>query len=172
MHNITFKKWVNMLLYKRNKFIFLEGIIMLMRNWKAGLIYSIVMFLTLFSIANKALLIEDSHKITFFTTYLFIPLFGIIFGCLLGVEHLLEQYRLQGKWKIKVWKVIFIGIPSLILSFYTSIYFIPLNILPKFIESIILSENKQIISTFSAVLLGYTALTSVYKESNNLIEER
>ncbi len=78
----------------------------------------------------------------------------VVLGALLGSEHLFIEIKKQGKWRINIPKLIFLGIPSLVCVF--PILFYPL------IHSLL--NNPALISVIQ-VIFGYAVTSSFYKSS-------
>ena len=128
------------------------------------LIYAVLLFGYLF-LANYLGLALVRYNSTYFNiTWLIVlavPVFYILFGCLLGLEHLVRQIQKGGTWTVTTVRLIFLGLPSLYFSFYWSLYFIgPIRkpILPAWLP--------QQFFTVVAVMFGYVLITSFNKGSN------
>lgn len=89
-------------------------------------------------------------------------LFGSI-GAVLGVEHLINESRKRGPWRINIPHLIFLVLPSLYFSLAYIIYysdFVPV-ILTRPISFLMLSGVGYIV--IFQVIFGYLAVTSFYK---------
>jgi hypothetical protein len=128
------------------------------------LIYAVLLFGYLFLVNYLYLALVRYNSIYFNITSLILramPVSYIIFGCLLGLEHIVRQNRKDGVWSVTVVRLIFLGLPSLFFSFYWFLYFIgPLRkpILPAWLP--------QQFFCLAAVVLGYVLITSFNKGSN------
>jgi hypothetical protein len=91
----------------------------------------------------------------------------ILLGLVMGIEHFVTEYRKQGKWIVNITKLIIIGIPSLILTFYLALYFIIPIPLPM--HGVI--YNDKLFSEVSGLIFGYTLLTSLGKKQENPVPE-
>lgn len=87
-------------------------------------------------------------------------IFNIIIGILLGLDHLSAGSKKSGKWKINLFRLIILGLPSLFFSL--SHYIALLNI--KFFTKIFHGTNY--IPVFQ-ILLGYVLITCLYKNNKN-----
>ena len=84
--------------------------------------------------------------------------FSFIFiGILIGLEHFVIQFRGQGKWSVNITKLIILGIPSAVFAFYLALAFTFAIPIPSFIY------NGYLFSEISALIFGYTIVTSFYK---------
>lgn len=124
------------------------------------LVYTLVLFGFLLISQH---LIEEFRKIASITyntyPYIYIYIFSSIFvGMLIGVETFLREAAKRGKWKINGEKLLFLGLPSLYLTFKSFIPFPVFSQKLPFLPYI----NPDIIPIV-AIMLGYTFITSFYK---------
>lgn len=90
-------------------------------------------------------------------------------GLLLGLEHLIEETKKEGKWVLNIPKIVLIGVPALYFSlaifiFYNNLF---LNNIWSFPIRILLTNgNSNFIIVFQ-VILGYTIITSFIKNIEN-----
>lgn len=82
-----------------------------------------------------------------------------IFGVLLGVEHLLRQFRQKGTWGFNSLRFFILGIPSLLLSI--DVTFLYLRVSSNF--TTILSSTFFL---FFRVVFGYVFITSLIKRNH------
>ncbi|MCB8815906.1 hypothetical protein [Desulfosporosinus shakirovi] len=126
------------------------------------LMYLIVLFGTL-AVSTWA---TNMLKIWVGRTYRPIPgfigtsLIFVFIGILIGLEHFVIQYRSQGKWSVNIARLIILGIPSAIFAFYIPLAFTFVIPIPSFIY------NGNLFSTVSALILGYSIVTSFYKNQS------
>lgn len=119
--------------------------------------FSQVLLKNLYDIGKKTFV----HWPYFYST-IFI---SIIFGILLGLGYIINEYKKQGRWNINIVKLLIIGIPSLFCTFYEPIYYL-INIHPPLaLRIIVLSESFEI---FTGILFGYVLITSIYKKQEKL----
>ena len=90
---------------------------------------------------------------------------NVIMGMVFGIESFIKNVKKNGQWHVNVQKLLIIGIPSLILSI--EFFHFHLLRLPFVRESLHMSIHYLIAPArepFFRFLLGYTILTSFYKE--------
>jgi hypothetical protein len=125
----------------------------------------IVITITLYSeIYMRFLLGEDTaYYIPNFSIKFFVALVvDILLGMLFGVEHFIRNKKISGKWQFQFDKLIIIGIPLLILSISYFNFFFMNNVL-HINAMMLLAPSRE---TFFRFLLGYTIITSFYKNDN------
>jgi hypothetical protein len=135
-----------------------------MKYWKVSgyLLYAVLLFGYLWLANCLAAALTRYNSIHFNITWLIVlavPVGYIIFGCLLGLDHLVRQTRKNGAWSVNAARLIFLGLPSLYFSFYWSLYFIgPLRkpVLPAWLP--------QQFFSMAAVVFGYAMITSFRKK--------
>jgi len=84
----------------------------------------------------------------------------VFIGILIGLDHFAIQYRRQGKWSVNITRLIILGIPSAIFAFYLALAFTFVIPIPSFIY------NCYLFSEVSALIFGYTIVTSFYKNQS------
>jgi hypothetical protein len=120
----------------------------------------ILLIILLFVIGSKLLSnhIEES-KLTFHRNLQFIKLIYIIsfgfIGILLGLDNLLLKLRSDGKFKLNIPKLIFWGVPLII------VMLVDTNIWIKLIPEIDMFSNYILV--ISSLILGYTLISSIEK---------
>jgi hypothetical protein len=125
-------------------------------------LFSLVLFVTYYAVSllhfKFQMLLENSYKV--YPLILISSIFYIPVGIILGLFHLFEQQKQEGKWKINIIKILIFGIPSLYFMYYDFIYifFFP-NVNPFLFGKI----NAFIPS----VIFGYFITTSFYKVKIN-----
>jgi hypothetical protein len=128
------------------------------------LLYAVLLFGYLFLVNYLYLALVRYNSIYFNITSLILramPVSYIIFGCMLGLEHIVRQTRREGVWSVAVVRLIFLGLPSLYISFYWWLYFLgPLR------KPILSAWLPQQFFTIAAVVFGYVLITSFNKGSN------
>ncbi len=91
-----------------------------------------------------------------------VPLiFNLFIGMVLGIEHLILEFKKLGSWKINILKLIIVGFPPLFFSF-TYHYAIIDN---PFVQTKLLrytTLGTNFIPVFQ-IILGYVVITSFYK---------
>jgi len=95
--------------------------------------------------------------------------FYISIGLLIGLEHLIQEIRKTGSWRINIAKLVLLGIPSLYFSCGNSIYFGLGKFLPNVITYPIamLIGNNNLLSIFQ-IVLGYSIISSFYKKVEDI----
>ncbi|AOA01520.1 MAG: hypothetical protein RR638_12330 [Carnobacterium sp.] len=83
----------------------------------------------------------------------------IFLGVLIGIEFLVSQINKSGKWRINLAKLTFLGIPSILFTFF-NVQIANLNPGLNF-----LSTNQTFL-IFWQIVLGYTLVTSFYKNDS------
>lgn len=100
----------------------------------------------------------EEVQITYTYNYLLITLVQLIFfggiGVVLGLDKFLSELTREGKLKFDITKLIILGIPSLIFSIPYLVF--------NFIKP---PPSFSSIFTISSIILGYTLISSPYKES-------
>lgn len=99
----------------------------------------------------------DFSRYVWIASLIYIPI-----GLCLGIPRLMGQKKKSGNWKLNIFQLIFIGIPALYFSSYLLIYaHLPSLQLRGVIANAILQSKA---SSIASVILGYTLITSLYKE--------
>ena len=86
-------------------------------------------------------------------------------GVIIGLENFFNEHRKIGKWKADKLRLVFLGMPSAYLTFYSFIYF--------FIKTLLLPTNLSLkimyngFNLMAGVVFGYFLITSFYKENKN-----
>ena len=102
---------------------------------------------------------------SYYYFFVLIPKFiNIIFGVLLGAELLFNEIKKAGRWGFNYRKFILLGIPALIFSFYDFfMFFFHCSFLPQIMENLLMAEKFKV-SVFAGIILGYTIVSSFYKQ--------
>lgn len=120
--------------------------------------------------------ISKTYKINYVLLTV-ITLLAVVVGVVLGLDHLMNEIKKEGKWKISLPKIILLIIPSLYAS---SIYYLAaINI--KFVQIVLIypvfkffGSSTTFILIFQ-IVLGYSIITAFYKgdkkEVNSLEDE-
>lgn len=90
----------------------------------------------------------------------------ILTGVVLGLERFLLERRKPGIWKVRLEKLLFVGLPVAYIAVYNFIYFAPIRrflSMPDAINRSLIYESR--IQFAGLVLLGYILITSFYKKS-------
>lgn len=97
---------------------------------------------------------------TFIYNYWLVAIIKIIFyggiGAVLGVDSFLVELKSEGTWKLDIPRLIILGIPSLILLIPYMMILIPFL---SFYSSVF---------TISSIVFGYTMISSIYKEEEDV----
>lgn len=114
--------------------------------------------------------IEETLNVNpYFQNIIMLVFYGGI-GLILGLEHLIQEIRKQGKWVINIPKLVFLGIPSLYFSLAIFIYYSNSPFLRDVLSypiGILLTGNANFISIFQ-LILGYSVITSFYKKNEDI----
>ncbi len=89
-------------------------------------------------------------------------LLGIGIGMILGLEHLIQERKKEGKWSINYPKLILIGLPSL---YFASYYILSLNHI-TFLYSFLYDYIYQVLeyTRLFQLIFGYILIASFYKK--------
>jgi hypothetical protein len=96
--------------------------------------------------------------------------FYIIIGLLLGLEHVIQEIKKIGSWRINIAKLVLLGIPSLYFSFGVFIYFAIGKFLPNVFTypiAKLISSKIEFLSVFQ-IILGYSIISSFYKKVDDI----
>ncbi|WP_069997334.1 hypothetical protein [Cellulosilyticum sp. I15G10I2] len=96
----------------------------------------------------------------FWILYIDVALY-VGFGILIGLDYLIREKRKTGKWKINISKFIIIGFPCLV---FASV--VPISIGLQITIGSFMVRGLNIYMPLFKILLGYTIVTSFYKESD------
>ncbi len=132
--------------------------------WKVPgyLLYAVLLFGYLFLASYLAMALARYNSIHFNITWLIVlavPVSYIVFGCLLGLDHLVRQTRKSGAWSVAAVRFYFLGTPALFTSFYfLALFFGPVRVptLPAWLP--------QQFFNIAAVVFGYVLITSFHKK--------
>lgn len=135
--------------------------------------YIIIIFLYLifreYAVKNIKMELKE-YKITSYT-YLIPLLLNVGLGLLLGLEHLVNEIKKEGAWKINWPKIIFMVIPSLYFSIVIFFYFINNSLVQTILSYpaiVFLNKGINFIDIFQ-LMLGYFMITSIYKQREKKI---
>lgn len=110
---------------------------------------------------------KTAYLNVFLLTFTMIIFYGG-FGVILGLDGLLNEKNKDGIWKVRIPKMIILGIPSLYISLSYIIYYssiIVIQYLARPLQLILLRNSKIVILT--QILLGYVVITSFFKEKSD-----
>ena len=129
---------------------------------------SFILFMWCFIFAGKLCfdILNENVRRTFMHLSLYLLLgidilFYIGFGFVMGLGNFIKEKGKTGKWRINFGKLTIIGIPSLVFAFFVHIvmmFNIPIG---GFIV-----KGEHIYMSLFKILLGYTLITSFYKEDS------
>ncbi len=75
-------------------------------------------------------------------------------GALLGIEHLIDQFKQSGRFKFNLERFLIVGIPAFILSIdYLELYYVRIGL-----------TYTPIFLLFLRIVFGYYLVTSIYKQ--------
>lgn len=137
------------------------------KSWLKTFIYAIVL-IGYMLISNKFLVgLEHEAQRTFniLPYTLWSKAVFIVLGFLVGINYLYREFNKSGLWKVRVSKLIILGVPLMIYALAPLISFFNFQpILSLFGNSIIyLQAQFSHMDKAIEVLLGYTIITSFYK---------
>jgi len=142
---------------------------MLRRPWLRYLLCIFAFSLFVFLFQHYVALWVNSKKTPFdinpFQQIILSLVFFVVCGMLIGLDTLLNEIRKKGVWKINIPKLVVLGIPSLFFTLYIYFYYFGLPIFKNFIDlfEVVAKNGSSHIKLFQ-VLLGFSIITSVYKE--------
>lgn len=108
---------------------------------------------------------EKTYDINIYYSYGTSIIFYGGIGLVLGLEHIINEAKQEGTWKINLPKIVLMVLPSLYFSLGPFIYFNNLTIL-SFPIGVLIQGGEggaTFINTFK-LILGYSIITSFYKE--------
>lgn len=86
----------------------------------------------------------------------------VLFGVMLGLDYIFNEFKKEGLWKVNWSKIVFLGLPSAYLVACLLALAFNINfIVPQFIYNLFM-PNLFITEPID-VLLGYTIISSFYK---------
>lgn len=141
---------------------------MKIKNWLRYLAYSVVI-ITLLILRTYALERYDAYRSREFEINFGLAAIGVIInitiGLVLGAEHLFNEIKKEGTWKINLPKVILIGLPSLCLSLIFWGMYADISGLGYMWEHSIISLliNYPGNQLMFQVIVGYAVISSFYK---------
>lgn len=94
--------------------------------------------------------------------------FYVMIGLLLGVEHLMQEFKKVGVWKINLIKLVLLGLPSLYFALGFFLYFEIGRYLPNILIhpiGLLINNSTNYLQVFQ-LILGHTIITSFYKKSD------
>jgi len=114
--------------------------------------------------------VQETYNVNpYFQNIIMLIFYGGI-GLILGLEHLIQEIKKQGKWVINIPKLVLMGIPSLYFSLSILIYYINSQFVRDILSypiGILLNNSPNFISVFQ-LILGYSIITSFYKENEEI----
>jgi hypothetical protein len=127
-------------------------------------ILSILIYASLLLVFYLASYLREYQAITYNAkpAFYIYPVMYIFIGILLGIEHWDKQRKIKGKWMIRRERLIFLGIPAVVMAFqHILIYEVfKQSFLPYFIHHL-LNDNRSYF--IGGILLGYILITSFKK---------
>lgn len=93
--------------------------------------------------------------------YFIVLIITVLMGMVFGIEHLIRNARMDGKWELEIAKLLIIGLPMLLLSIeFFYLHF--LNLLNSAIWNIVPYREA-----FFRFMLGYVIITSLHKKTDD-----
>ncbi len=91
-------------------------------------------------------------------TVIILQLLHYLLGALLGIEHLIDQFKKSGRFKFNLERFLIVGIPAFILSIdYLELYYVRIGL-----------TYTPIFLLFLRMVFGYYLVTSIYKQKPHL----
>lgn len=136
-------------------------------NWLKYFLYAVVLICYI-TLSDKIIVFLNNQyyhlKISTFLLLLGKTIIFIVVGLLLGLESLILETRKEGKWRVNLPKVIFLGLASLYFSIGTFIYYycpiVFVQVTLCYPIRYFLDGNFLIVFQ---IILGYTICTSLIK---------
>lgn len=137
------------------------------KSWLNYFVYGILIFGVIYT-GNYLELYFKGDFITSFSSLLVLILMNVILGVLLGLEHLISEFRKSGRWKINLPKLLLLALPSIYLSmsyfFSQSGNSILWNLI-GFPAKLFVQHGMRSFGAFYTIF-GYFLATSFYRESD------
>ena len=89
----------------------------------------------------------------------------ILLGAILGLQHIYNEKRKAGKWRLNSKKLFILGLPMFILSLMIHIYYVGYARVFKIFDIFYRSQYLNVYTTIFKLILGYIIVTSFYKSS-------
>lgn len=86
----------------------------------------------------------------------------LILGVILGLEHIVDNWKKEGLWKFNYMKLLIVGLPVLVLSLYTPLYFWCY----QWFKLPVLSVNLDF-TPITTLIFGFLIATSFYKKNSS-----
>ncbi len=144
---------------------------MKIKSWFKYLAYILIIFILIFLewyIINPLLMEGYLRFTTKYYHYLIPIIINVGIGLVLGLEHLFQEIKKVGTWKINLPQIIFMVIPSLYFSLSVLFGFIN-NQFAKTIfypVSILIGKGSISFTIIFQLILGFTIITSFYKSNS------
>ena len=118
----------------------------------------IVLFIAIALIISHLLLPIDMQRNVMYRytigTVISMQLLHYLLGALLGIEHLIDQFKKSGRFKFNLERFLIVGIPAFILSIdYLELYYVRIGL-----------TYTPIFLLFLRIIFGYYLVTSIYKQ--------
>ena len=117
-----------------------------------------VLFIAIALIISHLLLPIDMERNVMYRytigTVISLQLLHYLLGALLGIEHLIDQFKKSGQFKFNLERFLIVGIPAFILSIdYLELYYVRIGL-----------TYTPIFLLFLRMVFGYYLITSIYKQ--------
>ena len=87
-------------------------------------------------------------------TVISMQLLHYLLGALLGIEHLIDQFKKSGRFKFNLERFLIVGIPAFVLSIeYLELYYVRVGL-----------TYTPVFLLFLRMVFGYYLVTSIYKQ--------
>lgn len=142
------------------------------KSWLKYLVYSLLVIGAVYLEGYMEKVFQQDYNAKQKINFLFVAAFTlatVIIGVILGLEHLLNERKKEGIWKVNVPKVVLMVIPALYGALAYVFYFIAISNNNETIFNIFVSPTVKFFSgstafmTIFQVVLGYLIITSFYK---------
>jgi uncharacterized membrane protein YhaH (DUF805 family) len=136
--------------------------------WLSYFVYAVVLvfYMILSDKILESIVKESQRTFNMLPYMIWSSIAFVILGVLLGLEKFMLERKKEGKWKVNLPKVLFLGIPSLYFSISMFIALCPIDFIRQILSypiSVLLKSDMNFVKAFQ-VVLGFTISTSFIKE--------
>jgi len=136
--------------------------------WLSYFVYAVVLvfYMILSDKILESIVKESQRTFNMLPYMIWSSIAFVILGVLLGLEKFMLERKKEGKWKVNLPKVLFLGIPSLYFSISMFIALCPIDFIRQILSypiSVLLKSDMNFEKAFQ-VVLGFTISTSFVKE--------
>ncbi|MBP2239596.1 cation transport ATPase [Cytobacillus eiseniae] len=133
------------------------------------LAFTVGFIILLLLISRWTFYFETMFRNTFqmYPWIIYIILLNIPIGIYLGIPSFFNELKKQGRWRVNIGKLLFIGLPMALLAFF--MYFPMFNQLPEFLVKLVANPNTMIYFRLGTIVTGYILITSLIKEEKSAL---